>query len=52
LPLDILCIRQVARATKEKGGLMKFLTGVADVNAVVRSFGARKEAFPEFHDSP
>ena len=43
---------QVARVRKEKDGLMKFLTGVADVNAVVRSFGARKEAFPEFRDLP
>ena len=42
---------QVASARKEKDGLMKFLTGVADVNATLRSLGTRKEAFPEFRDS-
>jgi hypothetical protein len=41
---------RVAHARKEKDGLMKFLTGVADMNAAVRSFGTRKEAFPEFRD--
>jgi hypothetical protein len=43
---------QIARARKEKDGLMKFLTGVADVNAALRSLGTRTEAFPEFHDRP
>jgi len=39
---------QVSSARKEKDGLMRFLTGVADMNVAVRSFGARREAFPEF----
>jgi hypothetical protein len=43
---------QVSSATREKDGLMRFLTGVADVNAALRSLGTRKEAFPEFHDEP
>ncbi len=43
---------QVASAKREKDGLMKFLTGVADLNAALRSLGTRKEAFPEFRDHP
>ncbi len=43
---------RVASAKREKDGLMRFLTGVADANAIIRSFGMRKEAFPEFTDSP
>jgi len=41
---------QVASAKREKDGVMKFLTGVADLNAALRSFGTTKEAFPEFRD--
>ncbi len=43
---------QVASAKREKDGLMKFLTGVADLNVALRSLGTRKEAFPEFRDRP
>ena len=41
---------QVVSAKKEKDGLMKFLTGVADANAALRSLGTRKHAFPEFRN--
>jgi hypothetical protein len=41
---------QVASAGKEKNGLMKFLTGVADVDAALSSLGTRRHAFPEFRD--
>ena len=44
--------RTVATATREKDGLMKFLTGVADLNAALGSLGTRTEAFPEFRDEP
>ena len=40
----------VASAKRDKDGVMKFLTGVADLNAALRSLGTRTEAFPEFHD--
>ncbi len=43
---------QVASVKREKDGLMKFLTGVADVNVALRSLGTRREAFPEFRDHP
>jgi len=43
---------QVASARKEKDGLMQFLTGVADVNLALRTFGTRRRAFPEFRDDP
>ena len=43
---------QVASAKREKDGLMKFLTGVADLNTALRSLGTRKETFPEFRDHP
>ncbi len=43
---------RVSSARKEKDGLMKFLTGVADANAALRSFGTRRQAFPEFRDDP
>jgi hypothetical protein len=36
--------------TKDKDGLMKFLTGVADLEAALSSLGTRKQAFPEFRD--
>ncbi len=41
---------QVSSARKEKDGLMKFLTGAADLNVTLRTFGTRRQAFPEFHD--
>jgi hypothetical protein len=42
----------VATAKKEKDGLMRFLTGAADVEVALHSFGTRRVAFPEFHDQP
>jgi len=41
---------RVASARREKDGLMKFLTGVADAEAAVGSFGTRRAAFPEFRN--
>lgn len=41
---------KVSSAKREKDGLMKFLTGVADLNVTLRSLGTRREAFPEFRD--
>jgi hypothetical protein len=41
---------RVASARREKDGLMKFLTGVADAEAVVSSFGTRRARFPEFRN--
>ncbi len=43
---------QVSSARKEKDGLMKFLTGVADLKVALRTFGTRRRAFPEFRDDP
>jgi len=43
---------RVASATKEKDGLMKFLTGVADLDVALGSLGTRRKAFPEFRDRP
>ena len=42
----------VATARKEKDGLMRFLTGAADFDVALHSFGIRRTAFPEFHDQP
>lgn len=42
----------IASARREKDGLMKFLTGVADANAAIRSLGTQTKAFPEFRDLP
>jgi hypothetical protein len=39
---------RVANARREKDGLMRFLTGVADAEATVSSFGTRRVRFPEF----
>jgi hypothetical protein len=39
---------RVAGARRDKDGLMKFLTGVADTEAAIASFGANRAAFPEF----
>ncbi len=41
---------RVSSARKEKDGIMKFLTGVADLEAALGSLGTRRRAFPEFHD--
>lgn len=43
---------RVSTATRDKDGLMKFLTGVADWETAVLSLGTRKETFPEFRDHP
>ena len=40
----------VRSAKREKDGLMKFLTGVADVNVAIRSLGTRRTVFPEFRE--
>ena len=42
----------IASVRREKDGLMKFLTGVANVNATLRSLGTQTEAFPEFRNPP
>jgi hypothetical protein len=39
---------RVSSATRDKDGLMKLLTSVADVEAALLSLGTRKKAFPEF----
>jgi hypothetical protein len=41
---------RVSSVTRDKDGLMKFLTGVADLKAAMSSLGTRKQAFPEFRD--
>jgi hypothetical protein len=41
---------RVTNAKRDKDGLMKFLTGVADANAAIRSLGTRRTAFPEFRE--
>jgi hypothetical protein len=41
---------RVSSVTRNKDGLMKFLTGVADLEAILLSLGTRKQAFPQFHD--
>lgn len=44
---------RVATAQRDKDGLMKFLTGVADAEAAVSSFGITRTRFPEFRgDGP
>jgi hypothetical protein len=40
----------VTSTKRDKDGLMKFLTGVADVNVAIRSLGTRRTAFPEFRE--
>jgi hypothetical protein len=39
-----------ASVSKEKDGLMKVLTGVADFDVALQTFGARGRAFPEFRN--
>jgi hypothetical protein len=43
---------RVTHAKREKDGLMKFLTGVADVEVTLGSLGVRREAFSEFRNKP
>ena len=43
---------RVSSVRKEKDGLMKFLTGAADLEVAIGSLGTRRQAFPEFHDDP
>jgi hypothetical protein len=42
---------QITSVKREKDGLMKFLTGVADVDVAIHTFGQRV-AFPEFQNDP
>jgi len=42
---------RITSVKREKDGLMKFLTGVADLDVAVRTFGQRV-AFPEFQNDP
>jgi hypothetical protein len=41
---------QIASAKREKDGLMKFLTAVADVDVTTKSLGTRRTLFPEFRE--
>jgi hypothetical protein len=41
---------RVTSVKREKDGVMKFLTGVADVNVAIRSLGTTRVAFPEFRE--
>ncbi|HKX18934.1 MAG TPA: hypothetical protein VJT33_13060 [bacterium] len=41
---------RIASVRREKDGLMKFLTGVADAEAAISSFGTRRARFPEFRN--
>jgi hypothetical protein len=43
---------QVATARREKDGLMKLLTAVADFDLALTTLGTRRKAFPEFRDTP
>jgi hypothetical protein len=43
---------RVSSVMKDKDGLMKFLTSVADLEVALLSLGARKQAFPEFRNGP
>ncbi len=40
----------VSNARREKDGLMKFLTRVADADVAVHTFGMRRTMFPEFKE--
>jgi hypothetical protein len=42
---------RITSVKREKDGLMKFLTGVADLDVAIHSFGQRV-AFPEFQNDP
>jgi hypothetical protein len=41
---------RVSSVTRDKDGLLKFLTGVADLQAALLSLGTQKQTFPEFRD--
>jgi hypothetical protein len=41
----------VASLKREKDGLMKFLTAVADVDVAIQSLGTRKKLFPDFREA-
>lgn len=41
---------RVSSATRDKDGLMKFLTGAADLEITLATLGVRSHAFPEFRD--
>jgi len=41
---------QVASAKREKDGLLKFLTAVADVDVTIKSLGTKRTLFPEFRE--
>jgi len=41
---------KVASVKREKDGLMKLLTAVADVDIAIQSLGTRKTLFPEFRE--
>ncbi len=41
---------RIASVKREKDGLMKFLTAVADVDTAIHSLGARTTLFPEFRE--
>ena len=41
---------RVASARKDKDGLLKVLTGVADLDVALQTFRARRKAFPEFRN--
>jgi hypothetical protein len=41
---------RIASVKKDKDGLMKVLTAVADFDVALRSLGTRRQAFPEFRD--
>ena len=42
---------RITSVKREKDGLMKFLTGVADIDVAINTFG-RRVAFPEFQNDP
>ena len=41
---------RVSSVKRDKDGLMKFLTGVADLEVTLLSLGSQRQAFPEFRD--
>lgn len=42
----------VARGIREKDGLLRFVTAVANLDVTIQSFGTRRVFIPEFHDEP
>jgi hypothetical protein len=43
---------QVNSVRREKDGLMKFLTGVANLDVAIHTFGQKRVAFPDFQNIP